>query len=124
MEKRVVIRKNLKESELVDLYQQSKFSMRFGFGEYGLGTSTVESVQNGVPLIINSDLGISDIVKDFSAGLVMDSIDPSSVSDFISKNNNSESYDLLQNNVRKMSQAFSWRKHAENLLIPLRGREE
>ena len=120
LEGKVLLKKGLEESELVDLYQRSKFSVRFGFGEYGLGTSVVESIQNCVPVIINSDLGTSDLVRNFSAGLVMDHLEPITVAKFIFKNNNAESYGSLQTNVKKMSKAFSWRKHAEGLLTPVR----
>lgn len=125
LERRVLMRKGVKESSLIELYQRSKFSIRFGFGEYGLGTSTVESVQNCVPLIINSDLGTSDLIRNFSAGLVMDSLDPSAIAEFISKNNNAEAYGLLQTNVKRISEFFSWRKHAENILVPvMEGRDK
>ena len=119
LENRVVMKKNLMESELIELYQRSKFSVRFGFGEYGPAMSVVESIQNCVPVIINSDLGTSGLVRNFSAGLVMDCLEPTTVAKFISKNNNAESYSLFQSNIKKMSKAFSWRKHAENLLGPL-----
>ncbi len=119
LEGKVLLKKGLEESELVDLYQRSKFSVRFGFGEYGPGMSVIESIQNCVPVIINSDLGTSDLVQNFSAGLVMNNLDSNAISDFISKNNSKATYDLLQSNVKRLSETFSWKKHSQNLIAPV-----
>lgn len=116
---KVLIKKALRESELIELYQKSKFSLRFGFGESGVGTSTVESIQNGVPLIINSELGISDLVKKYSCGLVLEKIDDFEIEKFINKYNNMALYGDLQLNILKLSRDYSWRSHSELLLKPL-----
>lgn len=113
---KVIVKKRLGESELIDLYQKSKFSLRFGFGEFGVGTSTIESIQNCVPVIINDDLGVSDLVKRYSCGLVLDKIEVFEIQKFISKYNDVELYKELQNNILKLSRDYSWRSHSELLL--------
>jgi hypothetical protein len=50
---------------LIDLYQKSKFSVRFGFGWFGPGTSTIGSIQNCIPLIVNSDLCSSKLIDKY-----------------------------------------------------------
>ena len=97
--------------------KKSKFVIRFGFGEYGLGTATIEAIQNGDPLIINSDLGTAELVNRYSCGIVLNNIDANSIKKFIDENNNEDSYKSLQDNIIKLSNDYSWRKHAEKLLI-------
>ncbi len=115
LESRVFIMKNLKESELVELFNESKFSIRFGFGESGVGTSTIESIQNAVPVITNTDLGIAGLIKKYSCGLVLEKMDVTEIQKFIIKYNNQIMYSILQNNISKLCLDYSWRRHAQLL---------
>ena len=112
------MKQGIMESELIELYQKSKFVIRFGFGEYGLG-SAMEAFQNCDPIIINSDLGTAELVNRYSCGIVLNNINANSIKKFIDENNNKDSYKSLQDNIVKLSNDYSWRKHAERLLIPL-----
>ena len=116
LEERVLMKQGIKESDLIELYQRSKFVIRLGFGEYGLGTSTIEAIQNCVPLIVNSDLGTADIVRDYHCGEVLNNISGTVIRKFIEKNNNIETYSMLQDNIIKLSHDHSWRRHAEKLI--------
>lgn len=116
LEEKIIMKQGVKESELIELYQCSKFVLRFGFGEYGLGTAAVEAIQNGVPLIINSDLGTADLVNKYSCGEVLDEISPEEIKKYITENNNESSYSKLQENIIKLSTDYSWRKHAYKLI--------
>ena len=115
LEKHVIMKQGIKESELIELYQKSKFVIRFGFGEYGLG-SAMEAIQNCDPIIINSDLGTAELVNKYSCGLVLDNINADDIKKFIDENNNDNSYIVLQENIVKLSNDYSWRKHAEMLI--------
>ena len=117
LENKVIMRQGIKESELIELYQKSKFVIRFGFGEYGLGTSAIEAIQNCDPLIINSDLGTAELVSKYSCGVVLEEIKAKDIIKFIDENNNEKSYNELQANIVKLSKDYSWIKHAERLLI-------
>ena len=118
LEKKVTMKQGISEYELLELYQKSKFVIRFGFGEYGLG-SAMEAFQNCDPLIINSDLGTAELVNRYSCGIVLNSISASDIKKFIDENNNENSYKTLQNNIVKLSNDYSWKAHVERLLIPL-----
>lgn len=120
LEEKVVIKKGVRESELIDLYQKSKFSLRFGFGEFGPSMGAIESIQNCVPPIINDDLGVSDLVKRYSCGLVLSKMDNFEIKKFINKYNDVVLYDDLQNKTLNLSRDYSWKNHAELLLKPLR----
>ena len=119
LEKKVIMKQGIMESTLIELYQKSKFVIRFGFGEFGLGTATTEAMQNCVPLIINSELGTAGLVNRYSCGLVLNDIATNTINRFIDENNNENSYKILQDNIVKLSNNYSWRKHAERLLVPL-----
>ena len=117
LENKVIMKQGLKESELKELYQKSKFVMRFGFGEYGLGMSIIEAIQNCDPLIINSDLGTAELVNKYKCGIVLKEVNGNDIKKFIDENNNEKSYSELQDNIVKLSKEYSWRKHAEKLII-------
>lgn len=119
LEKRVIMKQGIKESEMIELYQKSKFVIRFGFGEYGPGMATIEAIQNCDPLIITLDLGTAELVNRYSCGIVLNSINANSIKMFIEKNNYENSYKILQDNIIKLSNNYSWKKHAERLLISL-----
>ncbi|MHB8560217.1 MAG: glycosyltransferase family 4 protein [Thermoplasmataceae archaeon] len=116
LDERIIMKQGVTESELIELYQKSKFVTRFGFGEYGLG-SAMEAIQNCDPLIINSDLGTTDLVNKYSCGLVLDNVNVEEIKKFMDENNNENSYKALQVNIVKLSKDYTWRKHAERLLI-------
>ena len=116
LEQRVIMKQGVKESELIELYQKCKFVIRFGFGEYGIGTATMEAIQNCDPLIINSDLGASELVRKYSCGIVINNINTDEIKKFIDKNNNTSLYKALQENIIKLPNDYSWKKHAEPLI--------
>jgi len=115
LDNRVILKQHVEEQELIELYQKSKFAIRFGFGEYGLG-SAMEAIQNCDSLIINSDLGTTYLVNKYSCGLVLDNINADEIKRFIDENNNESSYKVLQENIIRLSQDYSWKKHAEKLI--------
>jgi len=117
LENKVIMKQGIKESELIELYQKSKFVIRYGFGEYGLGMATIEAIQNCDPLIINSDLGTAELVNKYSCGIVLKEVNGNDIKKFIDENNNEKSYNELQDNIVKLSRDYSWRKHAERLII-------
>lgn len=115
LDKKVIMKQGIKESELIELYQKSKFVIRFGFGEYGFG-SAMEAIQNCDPIIINSDLGTAELINKYFCGLVLDDIDINSIARFIQDNNNESSYKMLQENIIKLSKDYSWKRHIEELI--------
>ena len=113
---RVSIVTHLTEGELMNMYDRVMFSLRFGFGEYGLGTATVESIQKGVPLIVNSDLGASRLVSTHRCGLVVDKIEPSQILEFIRASSNSQEYDRLRQGLATLTGKYTWASHARELV--------
>ncbi len=119
---RVEIITAIGESDLQQLYDNAKFSIRFGNGnnEYGLGTSNVEAISHLTPVIINQ-LGISDIITERGGGFVANTTNPNSVdidevTKFIREYNTEDKYAILQNQLRSIVMEYTWTKHAEKLL--------
>lgn len=116
---KVVLKKGIPETELNELYDRSKFVIRFGFGEYGESHAVFEGLQRGVPVIINDDLGSSAFVKAYGVGNVLKEITPERVKECIKQFDNPKMYKELQDKIIRMSSDFNWEKHAEKLLNPL-----
>lgn len=112
----VVLIEGIPEGELIRLYQKSKFVVRFGFDEYGPGMAVVEAMQNTVPVIANSELGGSEIIKEGNVGLVVNSIDVEKIMSFLRKVDNQQEYSKLQENIRRLRNKYSWENHARKLI--------
>lgn len=108
--------KNIPEEQLKDIFHKTKFSIRFGFGEYGIGTSVMESISYSVPPIINSDLGTSDLITNYTPELIVNEIDPRNIADLIRNLNKKETFEKLQSKLIKMSTENSWQSHSLKLI--------
>jgi glycosyltransferase involved in cell wall biosynthesis len=107
------------ESKLIKLYQRSKFVMRFGFGEYGPSMAVIEAIQNTVPVIINDELGGSEIIKGSGVGLILNQINAKEIAGFLKEVDNEQQYLKLQENIRRLRDKYCWKKHVEKLIWPL-----
>jgi glycosyltransferase involved in cell wall biosynthesis len=112
---RVVLMEGVTELELDDAYCRSKFYLRFGFDEFGSG-STVEAIQHAIPLIVNRDLGTADLIQSYGAGLVMEEIDPLRIRDFVRRSDSIEAYGTIQGNVVRLASSHSWADHCRLLV--------
>jgi glycosyltransferase involved in cell wall biosynthesis len=119
LEDRVTLREGIPEPELVGLYQRSKFLLRFGFGEYGLATAVIEAMQNTLPVIINEDLGISDVIREHGAGAVLRDADPGAAARAVEELDDERAYAELQDNIAKLRSTHTWENHVRKLLAPV-----
>jgi glycosyltransferase involved in cell wall biosynthesis len=115
---RVDLLEGVSESELDTIYDKSKFYLRFGFGEYGSGSS-IECIEHRVPLVMNGDIGTSDLVRDYECGAVLDVDNPAGIASWILEHDNPDAYRTLQQNLAVLSAQFSWKSHCEKLLAPV-----
>ncbi|MCL5252981.1 MAG: glycosyltransferase family 4 protein [Candidatus Thermoplasmatota archaeon] len=116
LESRFLLRENLDEDEMINIYKRAKYFIRFGFQEWGNPHGVVDAVSYSVPPVINSDLGISSIIKNYKAGIVLDNIKPENVADSIDKINNPLDYSNIQNNLNALSKKYSWYEHCKLLI--------
>ena len=140
---RIKILTGLNEIELGELFKQSKFFVRFGFQEHGLGTANLEAISYGLPVIVNSTLGFSKIVKLFGAGFVANGefisdlfsnktdwytsnillnsnlserLNLDEIAEFIKLNDNVDDYTKLQVGCREISNKLTWKEHCNQLM--------
>ena len=107
----------LSESEKNEIIASCKFSVRFGKGEFGPGIGSIEALENGVPLIVNKELGIADYLRGYQCSLIVDNFsETDKIDTFIHEHDNKESYDRLQESIKKFVKDHTWLKHCENLL--------
>lgn len=118
LQSRVDLFEGVSENELDSLYDRSKFYLRFGFGEYGSG-STVECIEHRVPLVMNEDIGTADLVREYDCGAVLSLDDPAEIAKWIKAHDDSGVYHSLQANLDTLSAQFSWKAHCEKLLAPV-----
>ncbi|BFI73762.1 hypothetical protein YN1_7490 [Nanoarchaeota archaeon] len=115
LEDKVELRENVSESELNNLYDKSKFLIRFGFGEYGPSMLVIESIQHTTPVIINDELGTADLVNNYKIGLVTKGLDFNSIKKFIEEVDEGK-YKEMQDNIKKVQKIYSWENHTKKLV--------
>lgn len=116
LESRLVLAERMPESELGRIYQNSKFSLRFGYGEHGIGMSVMEAIENGVPIIMNRELGSAGIVDASGVGCVLDDPTPKSVASKVRTLDNARDFGAIQRRQQVFVDRFSWHAHAKALL--------
>ena len=108
---------NMPETQKLELFHESKFYVRFGFQEKGPGYGTIEALEAGLPVICNTDLGISDYLNGNSFALVLnETSDLQKIRDFILANEDVDKYSFLQREIESMLKKFTWKRHASELL--------
>jgi glycosyltransferase involved in cell wall biosynthesis len=115
VEDRVHLLEGISEKDLDGAYNSSKFYLRFGWGEYGSG-STAEAIQHSIPLIVNREIGTSEIIESSGAGLVLDQIDPTRIRSYVMDQDVPDRYAALQRNVAQLAADHSWDSHCRLLL--------
>lgn len=107
--KNLSLREGLTASELVREYRQSKFVVRFGFREQGLGLSVLQAVESLTPVIMSPDLGVAPLFRAFGGGVTANSVDDAARA--IDALDNRGSFERAQDALTKLANAYSWRKH-------------
>lgn len=121
LEDRVILIGEIPEQELQELYIFSKFNIRFNLQpEWGPGMSNVEAISHLTPIIVNSQLGISNIILRYGGGKVLHGIDVQEAVKFIRQNDNSTNYSALQNQLMEITKNYTWEKHCKELIGNLR----
>lgn len=107
----------LSEVKKIEIIANCKFCVRFGKGEFGPGIGSIEALENGVPLIINRELGIADYLREYKCGLILDDPrDTDKIIAFIQEHDNEKSYEMLQKSIKKFIEDHTWIKHCEKLM--------
>ena len=117
VENRVEVISGVDELTLSNLYNMSKFSVRFGFGEYGSPSGLTEAMRHGLPVIVNEDLGLSDLIREAESGLVIDRISAKTIAEWIDSVDNRREYTHLQMNSILLAKKYTWETHARKFIL-------
>lgn len=116
IEDRVEITGPVSEEELTNLYKLVKISIRFGYNEKGPGMGSLESISWGLPLIINSGIGIKEKIIDGINGIVVDESKSKNVAQKIEKLFKDQFlWEKMSNYNIKLAEELEWDKHNAKL---------
>ena len=68
----LIIKEELSEEELSELYDRTKVFVRLGFNESGTGQGILEAIGHGCPVVISKSIGASSLIQDGQQGFVVD----------------------------------------------------
>ncbi|MGC8558333.1 MAG: glycosyltransferase family 4 protein [Nitrososphaeria archaeon] len=116
LEKRVIIIGNISEEQKHELLLKAKAFVRFGLGEYGVATGTLEALEHLTPVIVNDELGISGMIEEKNLGFVIKRNDYSSVRSFLINLKDREFRDGLIRNMTNFVVENSWEKSVNKII--------
>ncbi len=70
--KSLIIKAELSEEELSELYDRTRVFVRLGFNESGTGQGILEAIGHGCPVVISKSIGASSLIQDGRQGFVVD----------------------------------------------------
>ncbi len=116
LENKVIVTGTIDENNLINIYKKAKISIRFGYDEKGPGMGSLESISYGLPLIIDENIGIREIIKDGCNGYIVDPGDSIGIAEKISLLFNDKNiWEKMSKNNLELAKSFSWENHNEKL---------
>ena len=112
LEKRLIVTGPLEEELLKDYYRHAKVVIRFGYNEAGPGMGSLEGISYGIPLIINSGIGIKEVVEEGKHCFVVDEKEPIQIVEKLNLLfNDSKTWERISRNNIALSKELSWENH-------------
>ena len=116
LENKVIVTGTIDENNLINIYKKAKISIRFGYDEKGPGMGSLESISYGLPLIIDENIGIREIIKDGCNGYIVEPEDSIGIAEKISLLFNDKNiWEKMSKNNLELAKSFSWGNHNEKL---------
>lgn len=112
LEERLIVTGPIEEDLLKDYYHRAKVVIRFGYNEAGPGMGSLEGISYGIPLIINSGIGIKEVVDEGKHCFVVDEKEPIQIVEKLSLLfNDSKTWERISRNNIALSKELSWENH-------------
>ena len=70
--KSLIIKAELSEEELSELYDRTKVFVRLGFNESGTGLGILEAIGHGCPVVISKSIGAASLIQDGRQGFLVE----------------------------------------------------
>ena len=118
LENKIVVTGKVTREILEENYRLAKVLVRFGYKEFGPGMATLEAISFGIPLIINNDIGIKDMIDSIGCdpSIVVDQANPDEIALAIKKLIQNESeWQLKSKNALSLAEKISWEYHGKKL---------
>ena len=113
---KVEVTGSISESDLQQLYRKCKVAIRFGYNEAGPGMGSLEAISHGIPLIINSGIGIKEVVSNNVNCIIVDELSSQIVADMIEElSHNQLLWDKISENEKELAKGLSWESHGLKL---------
>ena len=91
---------------LIDAYLGSNYCIALSkFDTFNM--TVLEAMQTGTPVIVSEDTGISALLKNENAGLVLENINAKSVIEFLKEKESKEEYKLICKNAYNLGKRYS-----------------
>lgn len=114
---RIHITGKLSQKQLEDLYSFSKVALRFGFDEHGPGMGSLESLSFGLPLIVNEEIGVRELLDKYNYGLIFNDREYIKIANVIDELfANEKKWTLFSNQSLKIAKENSWEMNNKELL--------
>lgn len=118
LENKIVVTGKVTREVLEENYRLAKVLVRFGYNEFGPGMATLEAISFGIPLIINNDIGIKDMIDSMGCdpSILVDQADPDEIALAIKKlTQNEREWQLKSKNALSLAEKISWEDHGKKL---------
>lgn len=113
---RLFVTGEIPEDQLQKLYQSAKVFVRFGYKENGPGMGSLESIAHGLPLIVNSGIGVAEIVKDDVNGYIVNERESADIANRIETLfTDEETWQRFSLNNKSLARQLSWDTHCKDL---------
>ena len=116
LESKVVLTGTIDEESLINLYKKAKISIRFGYDEKGPGMGNLESISYGLPIIIDENIGIKELIKNGYNGYI---VEPENSINIVEKINllfnDQNIWNKMSLNNLELAKGLSWENHNNKL---------
>jgi glycosyltransferase involved in cell wall biosynthesis len=117
---RVKIISSLSEEIISELYQNALVNLRWG--NEGFGMSVLECMANACPVILQKELGASEIVEHSVQGFIVDGLDAEKFASYVSSLlSNPDLARKMGLEAWKLSKKYTWEAHTRKLVEAFEG---
>lgn len=116
LSRRVILSEDLSESELSRSFVRARVFVRFGFEESGTGQGVTEALGFGCPVILNTSIGGSDLIKEGVNGWIVEDNDLNRVAKLIDLLTENDSLgERMSEACLRTASAWTWQDYAKGL---------
>jgi glycosyltransferase involved in cell wall biosynthesis len=121
LQNRIRITGLITERELINIYECAKVSLRFGFDEHGPGMGSLESIGFGIPIIVNTGIGIVELLQKYNYDLIFSDTDIQGISETIDKLTVDRAFwNKYHDSITSIAHKNSWNIHNDKLCSLIR----